>query len=712
MMHFIRKTTRFGLRLFFLAGLLVSMLVASSAPGVQAASFLVTNTTDSGTGSLRQAILDANAATGADIITFDTAGVFATSQTINLASTLPSITDPAGLTIDGSGTDVTVSGNNAVRVMVVGSGAALTVQNLKISNGNAFNDGFDPYSEYGGGIFNSGTLTVTGSTISGNSATSHGGGIFNFSGTLTVVDSTFSANSATGDPFSGKGFGGAIYNDGITTVMNSTFTLNTASNSGAAIKAGTLTVTNSTFTLNTASISGAGIYLEGFLDVTNSTFSGNTADFGGAIYGSSSDVDVMNSTFSGNSVRYLGGAVHNEEGTLNVTASNFWTNSAGNGGGISNNIGTLNVTDSTVSANSAHVGGGIFNQAGTLSITDSTISGNNGGSGGDGGGIYNSGIATLTNVTVSDNYATDSGGILNNGTMTLNRSTISGNTADDGGPFTNNGSATLTINNSTVSGNASFQGALFENTGTMIFNNSTVSDNIGIHIGSGSYTLGNTIVANNTPNDCFGINMTSAGHNLIEDAAACTIGGDTTGNIVGVDPVLGPLANNGGPTQTHALLAGSPAIDAALDANCPSADQRGVTRPQGPHCDIGAFELEPEIVYNFEGFFSPVDNPPTLNLAKAGQTIPLKWRVTDADGDPVTDLTGVTVKAVTFACDLEITPDQVEEYASGASGLQNLGDGYYQFNWKTPKSYANSCKTLKLDPGDEVIHEALFKFTK
>jgi hypothetical protein len=246
----------------------------------------------------------------------------------------------------------------------------------------------------------------------------------------------------------------------------------------------------------------------------------------------------------------------------------------------------------------------------------------------------------------------------------------------------------------------------------MVFNDSTVSDNLGIQIGDGSYTLGNTIVANNMPNDCFGTDITSNGYNLIEDAAGCTFAGDTTGNIIGLDPILGPLQDNGGPTQTHALLAGSPAIDAVLDNNCPSADQRGVSRPQGPYCDIGAFELEPELVYGFTGFFAPVDNPPTLNVAKAGQTIPLKWHVTDANGIPVTDLTGITVKAVSFTCDLGTTPDQVEEYASGASGLQNLGDGYYQFNWKTPKSYANSCKMLTLDLGDEVLHEALFRFTK
>ncbi len=94
------------------------------------------------------------------------------------------------------------------------------------------------------------------------------------------------------------------------------------------------------------------------------------------------------------------------------------------------------------------------------------------------------------------------------------------------------------------------------------------------------------------------------------------------------------------------------------------------------------------IIYNFSGFSSPVDNPPTFNDANSGQAIPLKWQITDANGNPVTNLTSVVVTAVSLSCPLGTTPDQIEEYATGNSGLQNLGNGYYQFNWKTPKGYA------------------------
>lgn len=118
--------------------------------------------------------------------------------------------------------------------------------------------------------------------------------------------------------------------------------------------------------------------------------------------------------------------------------------------------------------------------------------------------------------------------------------------------------------------------------------------------------------------------------------------------------------------------------------------------------------------YSFSGFSQPVDNLPVVNTANSGQAIPLKFHLTDFNGNPVIDLANVTVTADSLTCDLGATVDQVEEYASGASGLINQGDGYYQFNWKAPKSYAKSCKTLKLDLGEGAGMErtALFQFTK
>jgi hypothetical protein len=120
------------------------------------------------------------------------------------------------------------------------------------------------------------------------------------------------------------------------------------------------------------------------------------------------------------------------------------------------------------------------------------------------------------------------------------------------------------------------------------------------------------------------------------------------------------------------------------------------------------------VIYNFSGFTPPVDNPPALNTANSGQAIPLKWQLTDAFGAPVTDLARVVVTAAGFACSLGGTADQVEEYAPGASGLRNQGGGKYQFNWATPKTYAKSCKTMKLDLGEGpgLERTAQFQFTR
>jgi hypothetical protein len=156
------------------------------------------------------------------------------------------------------------------------------------------------------------------------------------------------------------------------------------------------------------------------------------------------------------------------------------------------------------------------------------------------------------------------------------------------------------------------------------------------------------------------------------------------------------------------------------------------TNPAGPHSVFAAAGLSHDAVGNtssasapcgftvsfgFAGFTTPVDMNNILNGANSGQAIPLKWTLKDFNGAPVTTLTGVNVTAVTLSCNQGTTADLIEEYAAGASGLINKGDGSYQFNWKTPTSYAKSCKTLRLDLGEgtaqnPVYHVALFEFKK
>ncbi len=277
--------------------------IAQSGPG------LVVNTLDEpgygfcdyaplGDCTLREAISAANALAGANTITFSVSG------TIPLGATLPNIADTAGLTIDGMGQTVTISGGGAVRVMSVDAGAALSLSNLTIANGRSS-------GLYGGGIINSGTLMIANSTLSGNSA-AEGGGIYS-DGTLTVTNSTFSGNSATDQ-------GGGIIGIGTLAVTNSTFSGNSSTFSGGGIfGGGTLTVTNSTFSGNsTTAAYGAGIYYAGTGTVTNSTFFGNSAHLGGGgIANLYSPLTIVNSTFSGNSAPY-GSNVFSYVGTITL----------------------------------------------------------------------------------------------------------------------------------------------------------------------------------------------------------------------------------------------------------------------------------------------------------------------------------------------------------------------------------------------------------
>src|SRR5215208_6256874 len=155
-----------------------------------AATYTVTNDADSGPGSLRQAIMDANTTTGvADTINFE---LDSAASILLTSAPLPTITEGAGLTIDGGSANIEINGLNRYRVFEVGSGAKLTLSNLTVAEGAAADRAFGG----GGGILNNGTVTVSNSTLSGNSSNGGGGGIFNQSGTLTVSNSTLSGNSS------------------------------------------------------------------------------------------------------------------------------------------------------------------------------------------------------------------------------------------------------------------------------------------------------------------------------------------------------------------------------------------------------------------------------------------------------------------------------------------------------------------------------------
>ena len=127
---------------------------------------------------------------------------------------------------------------------------------------------------------------------------------------------------------------------------------------------------------------------------------------------------------------------------------------------------------------------------------------------------------------------------------------------------------------------------------------------------------------------------------------------------------------------------------------------------------VAPHSTSPVSTWQFVGFDQPVDNLPTVNRAKAGQAIPIKWRLLTSDGAPVTNLTTATLTVTPYACSANATIDDIEQVVATAGGLQNLGNGYYQVNWKSDKAYAGSCKTLHLDLSEGVTHDANFNFTK
>jgi CSLREA domain-containing protein len=593
--------------------------------------------------------------------------------TITLTSLLPSIASDIVFSGPGS-SHLTVwrdSFSGTYRILTVDAGATVTISGLTIGNGSvmdgvgggiydagtltlinstvisnearlgggignlgmltltgsivAGNDADD-----GGGIYNMRTLTLTNSTLISNAASLRGGGIFNYFGCTTkLANSTSGGNQATSS-------GGGIYNGGGTLVLeNSTVNGNTAAQGGGIDTGfGTVELINSTISDNQATSGGGGIAsvgdmsYTGTLTLTHTTISGNSADYGGGIFNDSHSVaELADSTVSDNDTSTTiaasghGGGIYNAiTGTLTLNTSLVSNNAVfntahdGYGGGIYN-AGTLAVLSSTVLGNDTYGdhchGGGIHNE-GTLTLNNSTVRGNNAsaaGSYGDGGGIHNVGSgssATLNDCTVSSNGSMgggSGGGLWNSdgAYMELSNSTVTSNTSsNNGGGINNTRNSTLTLNNSTI---GTFNHANGSGGGIWNDDNSTVN-------------LKNSIVAGNGTNsagpDCYNTaTLISLDYNLVGDDSGCSLMPEVN-DRVNVAPLLGDLQDNGGPTETRALLDGSPAIDAIPMGSCTdhrgrpvTTDQRGVNRPQGAACDVGAYEAVhralhlPLIVYNY-----------------------------------------------------------------------------------------------------------------
>ena len=489
-------------------------------------NFTVTDLTDdpSDTGSIRYAIN--NLAAGSNTIIFSTP-----SGTIDLTNGTLTIDQDVTITGPGS-TSLAISGGGTTQVFNIAAGVTASISGLTIENGQAAS---------GGGINNSGTLTLS--------------------------DDAFNSNACTG-------FGGAV--------SNGTFGA-TATNLGA-----TLTANNCTFTGNSAGSTAGGLFNFGTLALSNSTFTSNTAQWGPAVgnagqcpgynFNGVGLATVTGCTMTQNSNTALnsgGGGVDNLDGTLTLSNSTISNNTTYTGGGVNNNGGTLTLINDTITNNTATMnGGGIstLNYFGataitTTTVTNCTITGNS--ATGYGGGIYSSdGSFYVSGSTISGNSgASFGGGIYNTATMTLSSSNVAGNTSMDGADINNAPSGTLIAGDT----NAFTSATNINNDGTL--NLSGSSNSIGTLTGGGTITNSldtyqiddNEIVA--AFNNTIGTETTS------DQAEDCWVGnvftstsGDTLQSISFYTGFAGPLnaSTLSDPNITAALYTGSPGAGLTL----------------------------------------------------------------------------------------------------------------------------------------------------
>lgn len=393
------------------------------------------------------------------------------------------------------------------------------------------------------------------------------------------------------------------------------------------------------------------------LTIENSTLVQNTASTGGAIHlTAGAELNVIGTTLSSNTATEYGGAVYVRDGGEATVADSILTgNEAERGGGLAVD-GTVTLQNATVRANTATtVGGGVYVLAdGSLSMVGGALLENHAQRG---GGLYQVGPAEISGATVADNIATYGGGIYSREVLQVSRSTLSGNSAENGAALFTlqmfGQPSEVLLENVTVSANSSvlnnfppYPAAVYSFSAISI-TNSTFVDNApnGITKANGvdSWSMVNTIIAGSAEADCVDAvtPMDTNLNNLFED-------GSCAGGAIGLTtgpPLLGPLADNGGGTPTHSLLSGSPAVDAGVNAGCPSLDQTGMPRPidgnadSDNECDVGSVE--------FVDLFGPV---PSLTSAPdvtspGGNTYDLTVTYSELDGE--IDLASIGMQDIT-----------------------------------------------------------------
>ncbi len=555
------------------------LLVALATGRLQADTFTVTRTNNTGPGSLPVIITQANATPGSHTIEFGVSG------TILLAAPLPTITN--NLTLNGRmDSPVIVSGGTTVPIFSFAAGTTGILSRLTLVDG---------YSGSGGAaIANAGTLFVSECVITNHNSPGGSGGAINNAGTMTVVSSVVAGNQAAS--------GGAIYNTGVMVIAAATLANNGAvsGNGGAIGSYGFLAVSNATLVGNEAWNGGA-ISSEGTLSLAHSTVSSNrsTLGFGGGVYSAGASAWIVACTLSANQAigqqggngrggggggAAFGGGLYAMNGVVTITNSTFYANAANGGSGGSDPQSTSsggkgggnNGGNGGTNGNNA-VAGGFGGGGGGGGRNSPNGNGANGGFGGGGGGAGYSGVGLGGfggGNGGGSNLPWGGGGgggaglgaamFVENGTVIAVNCTIAANSAvgGSGGPFAANPPPTPG-----------------QGIGGGIYNH------------GGAVSLLNTIVAANLSADSspdLAGAFASTGFNIIGNSQGAS--GLSVNDLQNEPANLGPLEDNGGPTLTCSLLQGSLAIGGGTSAGAPPTDQRGIVRPMG-QCDIGAFQL-------------------------------------------------------------------------------------------------------------------------
>ena len=539
--------------------------------------------------------------TGCTIEAFRTAltggGTVTFTNTCTLTLT-QSIVIGADTVIDAGDNSVTINGpttTNAtgVRLFRVNPGVTLTLLNLTLSNGRRTN---------GGAIFNQGTLVAIDCTFTGNKAN----GITGVAGS-NGTNGDLSGDNGTAGGNGGPAFGGAIYNSGTASFTNCTFRLNSADggSGGKGGNGGTGEFEGGDGGRggNGGRAQGGAIYNVGNLILVNCTFAENTATGGAGGQGGTGG----SGAFPGANGNGGAGAAGSGAAVINLQQAEIanctFNNNVGKGGSSASASTDSNGDGRNGLTGGASYGGGIFN-SGQGSILNSTFFKNRttGGAGGAGGpGDFQGGDG-------GDGGAASGGGIYNSGNITVTHVTLYGDGATGGAGGTN--------------GPAAFPGDRGD---------AGASQGGNLANGQGTFVLQNSIVASNAAGgNGFGT-IIDSGVNISSDA---TLGLSAPGSRNNTNPRLGAFQDNGGPTRTMALLANSPAINTAEGGFCPETDQRGVGRPVGAACDVGAYEFtgKPAIITQ------PVDqratngNSVTFSVTAIGESpLSYQWRFNESD---------------------------------------------------------------------------------